>query len=64
MKAIITFTDNKRYMDDSLKICIGEEVVVGIENVIADHMTPAQMLALKAFVTIKEAAKSVAKEDK
>ena len=50
-------------MDDSLKICIGEEVVVGIENVIADHMTPAQMMALKAFVTIKEAAKSVVGEE-
>lgn len=63
MKAIITFIDKNRYLDDTQEVCVGEEVIVGIENVITDHMTPAQMLALKAFISIKETIESVKRGD-
>lgn len=63
MQAKILFTDNKRYLDDTQRVCVGEEVIIGIENCLADNMTPAQMMALKAFVSIKEKVESVMKED-
>lgn len=63
MQAKILFTDKPRYLDDTQKVVVGEEVIIGIDNVLADHMTPAQMMALKAFVSIKETVKSVLEQE-